>query len=346
MRVRLALCVALLLLPVADTAASAPGPIKHPPTLLWQSYPLNQRSSAAKQRPFRPPALAAEIPSTKGKGFSSQIVLLALLGGALLALAALTNLFRNAFASAHPARRAGQPKPEEKPEPKARPRPDLLVALRPTPVAKEPELEVSALAAARQVSAEREEEADQERSAEPEPPPLRAIPFPLLRPVAELGGEERPATAEGLPSSALPHPEQDDDRREADARKAAESDPAGSRLERELDEEPETAPDPWQKHRRRRAPPDKEALTLVESCRISLWRGYFKYQLYAARGQGGIDRAFALSSYFRLADGNTPSAKASAALRALLDQLEEEGWSVSNEGRRWYEFTLERPRGD
>jgi len=91
-------------------------------------------------------------------------------------------------------------------------------------------------------------------------------------------------------------------------------------------------------------PPEEETEVAVETCRIRIWRGYFRYQLFVAPGGStNITRAFALSPYFKLSDLEAPGAEAMAALRELLDQLEAEGWTVAREGQQWYSFTLERP---
>jgi hypothetical protein len=84
----------------------------------------------------------------------------------------------------------------------------------------------------------------------------------------------------------------------------------------------------------------------VESCRIELWRGYVKSQLYAAPlDQGGTPPVgLFFSPIFRLRDEETPTKKAAAALRTLIERLERDGWKVVSGGPRWYQLRLERPR--
>jgi hypothetical protein len=101
--------------------------------------------------------------------------------------------------------------------------------------------------------------------------------------------------------------------------------------------EPEPASDPLP------AQPEGRA---VESCRIELWRGYVKSQLYAALlDQGGTPPVgLFFSPFFRLRDEETPTKKADAALRTLIERLERDGWEVVSGGPRWYQLRLERPR--
>jgi hypothetical protein len=84
----------------------------------------------------------------------------------------------------------------------------------------------------------------------------------------------------------------------------------------------------------------------VESCRIKLWRGYVKSQLYAAPLDRGGTPPVGLffSPFFRLRDEETPTKKADAALRTLIERLERDGWEVVSGGPRWYQLWLERPR--
>jgi len=123
---------------------------------------------------------------------------------------------------------------------------------------------------------------------------------------------------------------------------------AEAELRPPLDVEEATEPEPTSESTNlwREVPPeeDTEVWVWVEWCRVRIWRGYFRYQLYVAPGRStDISRAFVLSPYFKLSDVEAPGAKAMTALRDLLDQLEAEGWTVVREGRRWYSFTLERP---
>jgi hypothetical protein len=101
--------------------------------------------------------------------------------------------------------------------------------------------------------------------------------------------------------------------------------------------EPEPASDPLP------AQPEGRA---VESCRIELWRGYVKSQLYAAPLDHGGTPPVGLffSPFFRLRDEETPTKKAGVALQLLTERLERHGWEVVSNGPRWYQLRLERPR--
>jgi hypothetical protein len=86
---------------------------------------------------------------------------------------------------------------------------------------------------------------------------------------------------------------------------------------------------------------------LVERCEIKLWRGYAKYELYAANGP---EDAWATSPPFRLRTKEAPDAAALQVLADLLADLERSGWKVVASGPAWYERRLERsvrrPDGD
>jgi hypothetical protein len=142
-----------------------------------------------------------------------------------------------------------------------------------------------------------------------ERPPLRALPHPLLRPIEDQLPEVGVPAEEEEPEAELPPP-------------------------LEVVSEPEPL---W-----REASAEEDTEVVVESCQIRLWRGCFRYQLYVTLSRSDI--AFALSPYFRLKDEDAPGAKAMAALRELLDELEAKGWTVTDEGRRWYAYILERPQ--
>lgn len=96
----------------------------------------------------------------------------------------------------------------------------------------------------------------------------------------------------------------------------------------------------------RPAPPRRPQLqeTGVERCQIKLWRGFVKCQLYAV--PIGSDEPLAFSPYFRLRDGTELTAQAVDALHALVEALEQEGWTVVSDGPSWYQYRLERPEYD
>jgi hypothetical protein len=324
----LALCAAFVLLALSGGAGAASNPVKRPPSLLWKSYPLKQRTAASPHHPLRPPALAIGTGSSSGDEIvgTPYLALLALLGGAMLALTGLaaTGLIKEgATMMAARKRRSAESKPASTEDAK----PDMLVALRPTSVTaeEEPDLAESQTkppVAPRLAQIEDEGEVEPEQSEQapsPPRPPLRVLLRPLLRPIEEQPEGEAPSAETEEQETELPPPPDVEDATEPEL-------------------EPES------KHARRVASPEEDTEVVLESCRVRIWRGYFRYQLYVAPGSStNIDRALALSPYFRLPDPESPGAEAMAALRELLDQLEAEGWTVAREGRRWYSFTLERP---
>jgi hypothetical protein len=351
MRRLLVLSVVLsVLVPALAGGAGAANPVTRSPSLLWKTYPLKQRAAASPLHPLRPPALADGAGSNPGGGMviSPYLALLALFGGAMLALTGLLgkSLFKDAAAivAAHKGRSA-EPDPVSTEEA----RPDMLVALRPTSVTaeEEPDLaesETKTPEAPRPAPIEDEGEGEPNQSDQaPSAPkrPLRILlvhlqsakkngseaesPFralhPVLRPLEEQQPEvETPAEEEEPKAELPPTPEVAAET----GPEPAESEPESTRLRRE-------------------ASPEEKTEVAVESCQIRLWRGYFRYQLYVAPGSSDINRAFALSPYFRLSDPDSPGDEATAALRKLLDQLEAKGWTVTYEGWRWYSLTLERP---
>jgi len=100
------------------------------------------------------------------------------------------------------------------------------------------------------------------------------------------------------------------------------------------------------KTRRAKAPRPEAAVSRAR-CEIGLWRGYAKSQLYATLA--GSSQVYAVSRFFRLRDELVPTEHAQRALAALLEELEQNGWSVVSGGRPWYRHTLElfaREAGD
>jgi hypothetical protein len=324
----LALCAAFLLLALAGGAGAAPNPVERAPSLLWRTYPLDQHTAATSPlRPLRPPALAVGTASSSGDEIvgTPLLALLALLGG-VMALAALVakGLIKEG-ATTMAARRARAAEPEPEPASTEEAKPEMLVALRPAAVTaeEEPDLAESQTktpVAPRLAPVEDEAELEPARSEQapsPPRPPLRALLRPLIRPIEEL--------PEGEPPSAEADEQEAEQPRPLDAEDGAEPESESTQLWREV-------------------PSEEETEVAVETCRIRIWRGYFRYQLFVAPGGStNITRAFALSPYFKLSDLEAPGAEAMAALRELLDQLEAEGWTVAREGQQWYSFTLERP---
>jgi hypothetical protein len=348
----LALSAAFVLLALAGGAGAAPNPVKRPPSLLWKSYPLEQPTAASPHEPLRPPALAVGSGSSSGGGFSPDLALLALLGGATLALTALLGKSLIKDGATMMAEKQGR-SAEPEPAPSEDARPDMLVALRPSSVTAEEERDpvesqrkTPVVPRPAQIEDEGEVKPEQSEQAPPVPlRPIRVVLRPLLRPIEEQQPEvEAPPAEEEEPESEA----QPASAAEAATEPQSESEPDSKRLWREAAPEmpkhlwreasPKVPKDVW-----REASPKEDTEVVVEICQIRLWRGYVRYQLYAALGRDGVGRTLAHSPYFRLKDPEAPGAEAKAALRDLLDRLEAGGWTVAQEGRRWYSFILKRP---
>jgi hypothetical protein len=325
----LALCAAFVLFALAGGAGAAPNPVQRPPTLLWKTYPLNQRTAATGPlRPLRPPALAVGTASSSGDEIvgTPLLALLALLGGvmALTALVAKGLIKEGATMMAARRTRAAEPEPEH-PASAEDAKPEMLVALRPAAVTAEEEPDLAESQTKTPVTPRlapveggaEVEPAQSEEAPAPPQPPLRVLLRPLPRPIEEQPEVEPPS---------------------------AEAEEQEAEQPRPLDAEDATEPEPESESTQlwREVLPEEETEVAVERCQIRIWRGYFRYQLFVAPG-GSTNSAFALSPYFKLSDLDSPGAEAMAALRELLDQLEAEGWTVASEGRHWYSFTLERP---
>ena len=333
----IALCTAFGLLALAGGAGAASSPLKRPPSLLWKSYPLKQRTAASELHPFRPPALAEGTGSSSGGGIiSPNLVLLALFGGAMLALTGLLakSLAKDA-AGIVTARKRRSGKPERASTEEAKP--DMLVALRPASATVEEDPDLAEPRSKTPVI-EGEDDVEPEQSDQVPSAPVR--PLRILLPMEATLPEEEESKAESPPLRARPRPLLPIDQPPEVEAPTEEELPLPSEVAAETGPEPQSEPEPQRPWRETSREEDTEVA--VESCQIMLWRGYVRYQLYAAPG-GSSGRAFALSPYFRLKDAEAPGVKATAALQEILDQLEAEGWSVVLEGRSWYAFTLERP---
>jgi hypothetical protein len=325
----LVLCAAFVLFALAGGAGAAPNPVERPPSLLWRTYPLDQRTAATSPlRPLRPPALAVGTASSSGDEIvgTPLLALLALLGGvmALTALVAKGLIKEGATMMAARRTRAAEPEPEE-PASTEDAKPEMLVALRPAAVTAEEEPDraesqtktpVTSRLAPVEDGAE-VEPAQSELAPAPPQPPLRVLLRPLPRPIEEQPEVEPPSAEAAEQEAEQPRP--------LDAEDATEPEPESDSTQL------------W-----REVLPEEETEVAVERCQIRIWRGYFRYQLFVAPG-GSTNSAFALSSYFKLSGLDSPGAEAMAALRELVDQLEAEGWTVAGEGRQWYSLTLERP---
>jgi len=343
MRRLLALTIVFSVLVLVGGAGAAQNPVERPPSLLWKSYPLKQRATVRLVHPLRPPAIAEGTGSRSGGGFviSPYLVMLAFVGGAMLALTGLLakSLVKD-VAGIATARRWRSAESEGASTEEAKP--DMLVALHPasaTAEVEEPESESEPSVSLPTVQVEGEGEVEPEDSEQVPSAPIRPLRiFLLMEPSLT---EERESEKES-PLRALPRPlpPLEDQLPEVEA-PHQEDQPLPFEVPSEAGPEPKSEPGPERPRQETSRGEDTEVA--VESCQIMLWRGYFRYQLFAGTGPSSIARPFALSPYFRLEDADAPGAKAIAALQELLDQLEAEGWSVVLQGRRWYAFSLERP---
>jgi hypothetical protein len=82
----------------------------------------------------------------------------------------------------------------------------------------------------------------------------------------------------------------------------------------------------------------------VARCEIKLWRGFIQSHLYAAPA-GSDEEPIAFSPYFHLLEGDRSSSQALQALAALVEELEQDGWTVVSDGPAWYHHRLERSEG-
>jgi len=344
MRRLLALSIVFSVLVLVGGAGAAQNPVERPPSLLWKSYPLKQRATVRLVHPLRPPAIAEGTGSRSGGGFviSPYLVMLAFVGGAMLALTGLLakSLVKD-VAGIATARRWRSAESEGASTEEAKP--DMLVALHSasaTAEVEEPESESEPSVSLPTVQVEGEVEVEPEDSEQVPSAPIRPLRiFLLMEPPLT---EERESERESPPLRALPRPLPPlEDQLPAVEAPHQEDQPLPFEVASEAGPEPKSEPGPERPRQETSRGEDTEVA--VESCQIMLWRGYFRYQLFAGTGPSSIARPFALSPYFRLEDADAPGAKAIAALQELLDQLEAEGWSVVLQGRRWYAFSLERP---
>jgi hypothetical protein len=167
---------------------------------------------------------------------------------------------------------------------------------------------------------------------------LRLLPGPPREPAASQAssGPVRPPVARPRPRAAtgpatgvdIPAPRQD-------AAPAAE-------VESELQAEPEPAagrPPDEPLSRAAGTPAAARVWNAAPECRVRWWHGYLKSQFYAAvRDADGGEWTVAESPFFRSRGqgppGETP--EAAEALRALVDALEDDGWTAVGRGGRWF----------
>jgi hypothetical protein len=277
--------------------------------------------------------------------------MLSLFGGAMLAVAGLLgkSLVKD-VAGIATARRGRSAEPERASTEEAKP--DMLVALRPASATADADPDLAEVGEEWEseppasllptVELEDEDEVEPEQSEQAPTPLIRPLRIFLLMEPPLI--EQRESERDLPPLHALPPPlpPLEDHLQEVEA--PDEEEPLlPLELTPEPDQELELEPAPESDRLWREGVPRQDTELVVEICQIRLWRGYVRYQLYAALGGDEDGRALAHSPYFRLKDPERPSAQAKAALRNLLEQLEASDWTVTHEGSHWYSFRLERP---
>jgi hypothetical protein len=91
--------------------------------------------------------------------------------------------------------------------------------------------------------------------------------------------------------------------------------------------------------------PAHEEEPTVARCEIKLWRGFAKCHLYAAPADSYDEPIIYFSPYFRLLEDERSSSQGLQALAVLVEELEEDGWTVVSDGPAWYQHRLERSEG-
>ncbi len=300
-------------------ASAGQGKAPRPPSLLWKSYPLEQRPSAPQQTQTRPQAREAGQPAATqvkapqsnapGSTLLRNVLLVGALLAALVAVASIV-LVRSPVTVGFGRLRGPRDPDAPRTQPAApEPRDDLLDALHPAPpLAPEPA----------RVPEHAVVEEPRGSSTAPNWAAAPAPDSPLER--LELGAgaqQERPLQLPlALQLGGL-----------ADRMQTA---PASEHEQRDREVE----------LRQRPITPGQASERQVERCEIRLWRGYVKCQLYVT--VSGSKEAIALSRYFRLRAEEAPGAGAQRARAELLGVLEQDGWTVVSEGALWYKLRLER----
>jgi hypothetical protein len=83
----------------------------------------------------------------------------------------------------------------------------------------------------------------------------------------------------------------------------------------------------------------------TEVCEVRWWRGYVKSQFIAVATEAdGTEATIASSPYFRWRKSLPPeeSPTAAAALRAVVETLERDGWMPAGRGKEWFSVMFER----
>jgi hypothetical protein len=308
--------------------------LKHPPSLLWKSYPLQQRAKAqarakAKAKAARLASRTREASAQTGSSDASGPSALLVVTMVLAAMVAAGTIVLSRLRPVHiglPFSRRRRVPPPPTTTVRRKSGEELLEALRPwlPPGSDEPP-EAVAVAPARPAL------------PEPSPEPSPVAESTETRPKPE---PRRPKSRKRVkPRKRLKPKPQPQPKRSKEPRPSQEAKPA-PRPEAAPKQEPTPRPETRPTREVVRRPSHREGTSLAW-CEIKLWRGFVKCQLYAVL-EGSEDRAIASSKYFRLHDDGTSSPQGQEALTALLERLEAEGWTVVLVGPTWYGHRLER----
>jgi hypothetical protein len=320
----LALCAVTAGLAAAGTIAipaahTAENQRDKPPTLLWKSYPLEQRSQRAVTQGVARTREASvrTAPASRSRLQLESLLLASVLAAMLLAIATIV-LLRSSVPVRVGSSLRGRARPPS-PRPGRRPKPRKTARER----KRRPPL--------REVTAEIVTPPADVAERRPEPELVEVV-----QPKAQT--RPRPA-AEARPSAPEPDPpsEQVLELQLLELTKRRRAAPASARPE--LEREIEALHGRIETRRAETPEPDAGVPLSLARCEIRLWRGFMKCQLYASLG--GSAEAFALSPYFRLRDHLEPNEQAQQALATLVAELEQGGWAVVSGGRPWYRHTLE-----
>jgi hypothetical protein len=84
------------------------------------------------------------------------------------------------------------------------------------------------------------------------------------------------------------------------------------------------------------------------ACEIRWWRGYVSSQFWAMARNEDAEVTIAVSPSFRWRKSDSPPElpAATSALRALVESLEQEGWTVAGHGDQWFSVRMQAPRSD
>lgn len=282
--------------------ADAGKALKHPPSLLWKSYPLKQRATAqARAKAAAAARLAARARKASAQTQSSNTSPSSTLLLVTMVLAAMVAAGMIVLSRLRPVQ-IGLPFSRRRRLPR-----------RPTTTVQTTSGEdlVDALRRWLPPGSDELPEAVAVKPAQPAPSPVSESTETRPKPKPQLKAPREP----GPPSQKA----------EPAARPVAEP------MER-----PEARP----AREVGRRPLHRQG-TDVARCEIRLWRGYVKCQLYAVL-EGSEKQAIASSNYFRLRDDKTPNPQGRQALTALLETLEARGWTVVLVGPIWYWHHLER----